>query len=291
MHIARIGSMKRLLIVGCGDIARRALPRLQPQFEIQALTRASGMDLDRPDTLAALEAADAVLHCAPPPSSGAADSRTMHLLAALERSRILPTRFVYISTSGVYGDCGGAWVDESRAVNPQTGRARRRVDAERQLALWCTARDASLAVLRAPGIYAAERLPLEQLRAGTPVLRADDDVYTNHVHAEDLAAACVRALEPDAAPGVYNASDDSELRMGDWFDLLADHAGLPRPPRVARGEAPGRVPGALLSFMSESRRLDNRRLKRELGLQLRFPTVREGLAHQGLAHGRTAGSH
>ncbi len=199
---------------------------------------------------------------------------------AFESRRILPTRFVYISTSGVYGDCGGALVDEMRAVNPQSPRARRRVDAEAQLALWCNLRGVALVILRAPGIYAADRLPLERLRAGTPVLRDADDVYTNHIHADDLAAICVRALEDAAPGGIYNASDDSLLKMAAWFDLVADRAGLPRPPRIARADAAGRVPPELLSFMSESRRLDNTRLKRTLGVRLRYPTAKEGLEHE-----------
>jgi nucleoside-diphosphate-sugar epimerase len=272
-------TMKRLLIAGYGDIARRARPLLEARFGIHVLARAQGMDLDRPGSLAALEPADAVLHCAPPPASGATDTRTANLITALEIRRILPTRVAYISTSGVYGDCGGARVDESRAPNPQSGRARRRADAETRLALWCNSHGIALVVLRAPGIYAAERLPLERLRAGTPVLRPADDVYTNHIHADDLAAICARALEPDAPAGVYNASDDSELKMGDWFDLVADRAGLPRPPRIARAEAEGRVAPGLLSFMRESRRLDNTRLKQALGVRLRYPTVREGLKH------------
>ena len=271
--------MKRLLIAGYGDIARRAMPPLGSRFEIRVLSRSSGMDLGRPDSLNSLEPADAVLHCAPPPQTGEIDTRTANLLAALESRRILPTRFVYISTSGVYGDCAGALVDESRAVNPQSTRARRRVSAEAQLALWCNSRGVALVVLRAPGIYAADRLPLERLRAGTPVLRDADDVYTNHIHAEDLAACCLRALEENAPAGIYNASDDTRLKMGEWFDLVADRAGLPRPPRVARSEAAERLPPELLSFMSESRRLDNTRLKRSLGVRLRFPTVREGLEH------------
>jgi nucleoside-diphosphate-sugar epimerase len=221
-----------------------------------------------------------VLHTAPPPQAGETDTRTANLLAALERSRILPTRLVYISTSGVYGDCGGALVDESRAVNPHSARATRRVDAERRLALWCSSHGVALVVLRAPGIYAAGRLPLERLRAGTPALRDADDVYSNHIHAEDLARCCLRALEQDAPEGIYNASDDTRLKMGDWFDLVADRAGLPRPPRIARSEAAGRIAPELLSFMNESRRLDNTRLKRELGVRLRFPTVREGLEHE-----------
>jgi nucleoside-diphosphate-sugar epimerase len=271
--------MKRLLIAGYGDIARRTVALLGSRFEVRAVSRAQGMDLDRPETLAALEPAEALLHGAPPPPSGAIDTRTTNLLSVLERMRILPTRMVYISSSGVYGDCAGALVDESRAVNPQSARARRRVHAEEQLALWCSARRVALVVLRAPGIYADGRLPLERLRAGTPVLRDADDVYTNHIHAEDLAGICARALDDDAPAGVYNASDDTRLKMGEWFDLVADRAGLPHPPRIARSEAAQRLPPELLSFMNESRQLDNRRLKQVLGVRLRFPTVHEGLAH------------
>jgi nucleoside-diphosphate-sugar epimerase len=271
--------MKRLLIAGFGDIARRAAPSLANSFELRILTRKTGMDLDRPESLSALEPVHAVLHCAPPPPTGAADTRTANLLNALENGKILPTRFVYISTSGVYGDCGGARVDELRPINPQSPRARRRADAEARLALWCSARGVQLVVLRAPGIYAPDRLPLARLRDGTPVLRDADDVYTNHIHADDLAAICVRSLDDAAPAGTYNASDDSQLKMGAWFDLVADRAGLPRPPRVSRAESAGRVAPELLSFMNESRRLDNARLKQTLGVGLRYPTVREGLQH------------
>jgi nucleoside-diphosphate-sugar epimerase len=155
-----------------------------------------------------------------------------------------------------------------------------RVDAERRLALWCSRRAVPLVVLRVPGIYAADRLPLERLRAGTPALRAEDDTYTNHIHAADLAAIAVRALERNAPDGIYNASDDSEMRMADWFDLVADRHGLPRPPRLPREQVKARVSPEMYSFMSESRRLDNGRLKRELGVTLRYPTVHEGLRHE-----------
>lgn len=269
--------MKKLLIAGYGDIARRAAPRLEPAFAVQPLSRRHGFDLDRPETLCGLRAADALLHCAPPPGTGPEDTRTAHLLAALAKAGILPARVVYVSTSGVYGDCGGARVDESRAPSPQTDRARRRVDAERRLAVWCSERGATLVILRAPGIYAADRLPLARLRAGVPVLRPEDDVYTNHIHADDLASILVGALEDGAPPGVYNASDDSELRMGEWMDLVAGRAGLPRPPRIARSEAGARIPPEQLSFMRESRRLCNRRLKEGLGVRLRYPTVLEGV--------------
>ena len=278
--------MKRLLIAGFGDIARRALARLERRFHVAPLSRAFGFDLDRPARLT-LPAAEALLHCAPPPDQGAADTRTANLLAALEKGRILPARIVYVSTSGVYGDCAGARIDESRPPAPQTERAQRRLHAETQLAGWTGARNISLVVLRAPGIYAADRLPLERLRARTPVLRAQDDVYTSHIHADDLAAIVCRALDEDAPAGVYNAADDTEIKMGDWLDLVADVHGLPRPPRVSRDVAQQKIPGALLSFMQESRRLDNRRLKQVLGVRLEYPTVHEGLRPR-LSNERTA---
>ncbi len=270
--------MKRLLIAGFGDVASRALPRLERRFEVVRLARRYGFDLDRSVVLP-FEEFDAVLHSAPPPAEGDTDPRTANLLAALEKGRILPARVVYVSTSGVYGDCGGAKVDESRPVAPQSARARRRVDAERRLTQWCASRGVELVILRAPGIYAADRLPLERLRARAAVLRAEDDVYTSHIHAEDLAAIAVRALESGAPAGIFNACDDTEIKMAEWFDLIADHAGLARPPRIARKEAEGRIAPALLSFMNESRRLDNRRMKHELGFNLRYPTVRDGLIH------------
>jgi nucleoside-diphosphate-sugar epimerase len=281
--------MERLLIVGFGDVARRALPALVARYDALAIVRAmrAGFptpvrlaigDLDRPETLAPFAgAADAVLHLAPPDEARDGDVRTRNLIAALSGARMLPRRFVYISTSGVYGDCGGARVEESRPVNPRTVRAARRVDAERAVTEWGDAAGVKTTILRVPGIYATDRLPVERLARGTPVLRAEDDVYTNHIHADDLAAICVRALDADAPGGVYNAADDSELKMGEWFDLVADRCGLPRPPRVARADAERLIPPSLLSFMSESRRLANRRMKETLGIRLRFPTVFEGV--------------
>jgi nucleoside-diphosphate-sugar epimerase len=274
--------MRRLLIAGFGDIARRALPRFERRFEVLRLARRYGFDLDEPGSLLALPEVDALLHLAPPPRHGTRDCRTAALLTALEKGGILPARVLYVSTSGVYGDCAGALVDETRTAAPATERAQRRADAERQLERWCAAHEAALVVLRVPGIYAADRLPLERLRAGIPVLRAEDDVYTSHIHADDLAAIICRGLEDEAPAGIYNASDDSVLKMGDWLDLVADRCGLPRPPRVARSSAAECIPAAMLSFMSESRRLDNRRLKVELGVRLRYPTVHEGLGHEEL---------
>ena len=276
--------MQKLLIIGCGDVARRALPALTTHYEVAALSRhpqdlpsgvkAIATDLDSLETTDWRGfPADCVLHSAPPGDNGAIDARTRKLLAAYADGGKLPRRFVYISTSGVYGDCGGDWVDESRPVNPQSDRARRRVDAENRLLAWGRATGVNVSVLRVPGIYAADRLPVERLRRGTAALRAEDDVYTNHIHADDLAAICVAALERAAAGGIYNASDDSELKMADYFDLVAGRAGLPPPPRISRAEAQQKINPALLSFMSESRRLRNARMKAELGVVLRLSLI------------------
>jgi nucleoside-diphosphate-sugar epimerase len=283
-----------LLIVGCGDVGMRVLRLLRGRYRLLALTsspqraailRAGGAvpllgNLDEPATLARLAGlADAVLHLAPPPLQGTTDPRTRHLLGALAlRGRV--RRIVYASTSGVYGDCGGERFDETRAVNPTTDRARRRVDAEAQLRWYGRAHGARVAILRIPGIYAIDREgghPRERLQRGTAVLRAEDDVHTNHIHADDLARACVAALTRALPQRVVHASDDTDLKMGDYFDLAADVCGLPRPPRITRSEAAERLSPMLMSFMSESRRLDNHRLKRELRLRLRYPTVRDGL--------------
>jgi nucleoside-diphosphate-sugar epimerase len=190
---------------------------------------------------------------------------------------MLPRRFVYLSTSGVYGDCAGAWVDESRAPRPQTDRARRRLDAEEAVSEWGVRNRVEIVILRVPGIYASDRLPLERLARGTPAIRPEEDVYTNHIHADDLASILAAALESDAARGVYNASDDGPTKMGDFFDLVADRSGHARPPRVSRREAEGLLSPELLSFMGESRRLSNQRMKAELGVRLHYPTVAEGV--------------
>ncbi len=285
--------MRRLLIIGCGDVALRAVPQLRDRYRIYALThsrervpllRAHGMvpiagDLDDAASLAGLAGiAHDVLHCAPPPNRGARDTRTAHLIAALAKGKSLPQQLVYISTSGVYGDCEGALVNETRPQRPQTARAQRRVDAERQLREWGRRSRVRVSILRAPGIYSEQRLPLARLQAGTPVLNAEEDAYTNHIHADDLARMAVAALRFGHPGRAYNASDDSLLKMGEYFDLVADRFGLPRPPRVSRAEASQRIAPNQLSFLNESRRLSNRRIKQELRLKLRYPTVRDGIA-------------
>ncbi len=284
----------RLLIVGCGDIGMRVARLLRGRYRVLALSsnaarfdelRAAGVvpvlgNLDQPATLTRLAGlADAVLHLAPPAATGDTDERTAHLLQTLAR-RGLVRRLVYASTSGVYGDAKGARFDETRAVRPASDRAQRRVDAERRVRWFGRAFGACVTVLRLPGIYATDRPgghPRERLSRGMPVLAAADDAYTNHIHADDLARACVAALVRGLPQRVVHVCDDSELKMGDYFDLAADLFALPRPARISLEQARQQLSPPLLSFMTESRRLDNRRLKRELRLALRYPTVREGL--------------
>ena len=242
-------------------------------------------NLDLPASIARLGGiATRVVHLAPPAAEDAGqwwrDWRTQTLLRALRR-RSPPASLVYASTSGVYGDCAGAIVGETRLPNPRTPRAQRRADAERVARHYGRAAHVRVSILRIPGIYAPDRrggTPRERLLKGTPVLQAADDVYTNHIHADDLARALLAALWHAGRQRAYNASDDTVLKMGDYFDLAADLYGLPRPPRIARSAARDELPLALLSFMDESRRLDNTRLKRELRVALRYPTVASGLA-------------
>lgn len=255
--------------------------------------------------------APTVLHLAPPPKSGNDDRRTQALIAALTARRRSPARasscrvlrpvlrglaragasgivpdrgaapprraaglrLVYASTTGVYGDCGGAYIDETRTPRPATPRALRRVAAERRLRR-ATARGALAATIaRIPGIYAADRLPLARLAKGTPALIDADDVYTSHIHADDLAAIVLRLATHGRPSRAIHASDDSMLKMGEYFDRVADAFGVERAPRVSRADAERQLDPLLLSFMRESRRLSNRRLKQELHVRLRYPTV------------------
>lgn len=282
-------SQQRLLILGCGDVGMRLLPLVRDRFRVYAVTsqperraelRAAGAipvvaDLDRPGTLKRLKGlARYVVHLAPPRSDGALDQRTRNVTAILPEGG----RVVYVSTSGVYGDCAGALVDETRPVAPRNARAQRRVDAERVLRDWARRSGAQLAILRVPGIYAADRLPLKRLHEGTPALDAADDVYTSHVHADDLARMCALALFRGLPGRIYHAVDDTRMKMADYFDTVADAYGLARPPRLPRAQLQQQVSPMLLSFMSESRRLDNGRIKHELGVRLRYRTVADGIA-------------
>ena len=285
--------MQKILIVGSGDVARRILLQLVGHYRVYALLRKAEKradwrlagaipvfaDLDQRSSLERLSGlADIVLHLAPPPTQGTRDTRTRHLLAALGKGKSLPRRLIYVSTTGVYGDCGGAHIDETRCVQAESPRAGRRLDAERLLRAWGRQTGVMVSILRAPGIYAADRLPLERLEKALPMLVAEDDVYTNHIHANDLAAACIAAIRHGQANRTYNVVDDSALKMSDYFIQVADAFGLPHPPQVTRVQAASVLSPMQMSFMRESRRIGNRRLKNELKLRLAFPTIATGIA-------------
>jgi nucleoside-diphosphate-sugar epimerase len=278
----------RLLIVGCGDVGLRIVARLESRFRIVALTssperraplRKAGVvpivgDLDDRQSLARLRAfGERVIHLAPPARSGSDDRRSAHLVSALGYRE--GSRTVYISTTGVYGDHGGAWIDETAHLLTRQPRSLRRIAAERLLR-----RRRRAHVLRVPGIYAHDRLPLARLQQRLPVLAADDDVYTSHVHADDLARIAIAALFRGLPARVTNATDDSSMKMGDYFDMLACHFGLPPPTRLPRPLVKQAVSEMMFSFMSDSRRLRNARLKRELRVRLRFPTVEVALTRR-----------
>jgi nucleoside-diphosphate-sugar epimerase len=284
--------MRRLLIIGCGDVGLRLAKALKGRWRIYALThshdrlsmlRAEGVmpvsgDLDHPETLVRIAGlAQDVVHLAPPPGSGTRDTRTINLIRALAKGGSLPQRLVYISTSGVYGDCSGDVIDETRRARPSSDRARRRLDAEKQIRGWGAEAVIQVSILRVPGIYSAARLPIARLKAGTPALAPERDPYTNHIHADDLARTVLAALSRGRGGRAYNASDDRWMKMGEYFDMVANQFNLPRPPRVSWEVAQTQLTENLLSFMRESRRLANGRLKKELRVRLRYPTALQGV--------------
>ena len=284
------------MVVGCGDVGLRLIAQRTHQpnrlrvlatarrtEQLEAIRKAGGVplfcDLDNRRSIQRLAALSRwLVHLAPPPNAGTDDPRTRWLVAAGTSRATSQTRWSYVSTTGVYGDCAGAVIDETRRVHPSNPRSARRVSAERSLRALAARTGAQISVLRAPGIYAQDRLPVDRLRQGQPALVPDDDVYTNHIHADELARATWLALFRARGGRSFNVCDDTDLKMGDYFDTVADALGLPRPPRLPRTEIALRVSPMMLSFMSDSRRIGNARMKRELRMQLRVPDVRALLA-------------
>lgn len=283
--------MGPVLIVGCGDVGRRIARRVRElgvpvcvllRSEASAARlRALGVeariaDLDAPP-FSDLPTAGATVHyLAPPPSVGMGDPRLARFLE--QAAAAPPRRIVYVSTSGVYGNCGGALVDESRAPHPESDRARRRLDAEKQLLPWSVRHGVSAVILRVAGIYGPGRLPVARLRAGTPVVCPEQAPYSNRIHAEDLARVCIAAAERGVAGGIYNVADGETGSMTDYFYAVADRLGLARPPCIPLAEAEKVLGPRMWSFLRESRRLDVSRMRRELGIELLYPGLESGLA-------------
>ncbi len=284
--------MDRVLIVGCGDIGRRVARLWTARgAAVSGLARSPAAadrlsrlgiapvpaDLDDPRTLRGLPTRGAlVCYFAPPPERGTDDPRARAFADAVPAGEA-PAKLVYMSTTAVYGDLGGGWATEETPAAPATDRGRRRLDAENVLLAWGRERGVPVVVLRVAGIYGPGRLPVEAIRRGTPVLDAAEAPYTNRIHADDLARVCVAAAERGRGGRIYNVSDGIPGTITEYFHAVADRLGLPRPRTVGLAEARKLLSPALLSYLSESRRLATRRMREELGVALLYPTLAAGL--------------
>jgi len=280
------------LIIGCGDVGyRTALQWRRRGFPVSAVVRsiagadrlrqagilAQSSDLDEPDALGPVQADDAVVYYfAPPPPHGSGDPRLARFLDRIRGQHL--RQLIYISTSGIYGDCRGEWVTEDTPANPATDRGRRRWAAEQQLQQWSLENGVPTHILRVPGIYGPQRLPLERIRQGQPVVDDKDSPFTNRIHVDDLAQVCVVCAERCPASAVFNVSDGHPTTMTEYFNRVADAFGLPRPPVMSLAQARDHMTPAMYSFWQESRRLDNRRLLEVLAVELKYPTLDAGLA-------------
>ncbi len=283
---------KDALIIGCGDIGRRVGRLLSAAGrkvagvvsgeESVAMLAGTGIrplvaDLNDPEELRDLPTSGAlVFYFAPPPGGGITDPKVRNFCAVASGGRA-PRRLVYISTSGVYGDCGGAVVSEETPVNPQTSRAKRRVDAEQTLLRWGAEQGVAVIILRVTGIYGPGRIPVSRLADGHPLLRLEESATTNRIHADDLAQVCVAAAEKGEAGEIFNVSDGHPSTMTEYFLAVAEQVGLPRPPLVSLEEARRVMTPLMISYLTESRRMDNTRMLKRLGVKLRYPTLAEGL--------------
>ena len=280
-----------MLIVGCGDVGHRIAQQLgrEGQAVDCLVSSEASAERRRDQGLATLVTnldepisglppnSDLIWYLVPPPACGTTDPRLESFLRALPPAKG-SRRIVYIGTSGVYGHCHGEWVDESRPINPQVDRAHRRADAERQLAEWRHAGHGEVVVLRVAGIYGPDKLPLQRLRQGTPMVAADEAPWTNRIHIDDLVAVCLAAMSNGVDGETYNVSDGTPGNMRDYFDRVADLFGLPRAPLVTLDAAEGVLSAGLRSYLGESRRLDNSKMLRDLAVRLRYPDLPTGLA-------------
>jgi len=233
------------------------------------------LDLDQPETLTQLNLSDAIVYYfAPPPAHGLCDTRVTHFISAVQAQT--PKRLIYISTSGVYGDCDGRWVSEDEPLRPSADRSRRRLDAEKQLQAYSQRVAVDLVILRVPGIYGAGRLPIDRIKQRRPVV-SDHDAYTNRIHQDDLARICVAAGQMNRPAGVYNISDGAPGSMAQYFIESAAALGLPAPPEISWQQAQQSLSPEMLSYLSESRRIDNKKMLRELGIELLYPDLSAGL--------------
>lgn len=281
-----------MLIFGCGYLGRKvAAAYLKQGDQVTGLVRSSSSaevlksagisarvaDLDNPPVPQLPLQGAQLFYFAPPPAEGVADTRVSALIEACSQQGDLD-RIVYLSTTGVYGDCNGEWVDETRPVQPVVDRAKRRWDAEEQFRRWNQKSGKELVIIRVAGIYGPGKLPLARLRKGLPMIREEEAPFTNRIHIHDLVAVCIAAMERGRNGELYNVSDGHPGTMTDYFNRIADLADLPRPPQISLQEGEGALSAGMMSYMRESRRLDNRKMLNDLGVVLRYPDLETGLS-------------
>jgi len=283
---------KHILIIGCGDIGIRvakiwkkasksvfAVARSESSIDSfrQQHIHACQADLDNVDSLKSLPSKQALLYYfAPPPATGQKDTRMTHFLDNVDEKH-LPAHIIYISTSGVYGDQRGEVINEETPANPQVDRAKRRYDAEQQLRQWGINNSVDITILRVGGIYGPGRLPLKRLQDKVPMLHEHLSPQTNRIHADDLAQICVAAAIKDTAGEIYNVSDGTNSNMTEYFNTIADFCDLERPPLVDWDEAEKTISPGMLSYLRESRKMDNSKMINELEIELIYPTLKDGL--------------
>ncbi len=282
---------KKVWIVGCGDIGQRVAHLYQNEsvngivsshesaVKFEKLSIESHViDLDSDFTLEDHELANVdVYYFAPPPPAGAKDTRLKRFLIRLSKLEQLPRRIVLISTTGVYGDSDGDWIDETTPINPQADRAVRRVSAEQILQRWIEKTHGEnrceFMILRVPGIYAEDRLPLARLEKGLPIVNADEAGFTNRIHADDLARACKMAMDCETSGHIINVTDGNPSTMTDYFNHVADYAILPRPPQISLQQAEQELTEGMVSYLKESRRIRNDKMLEILGIKLLYPSL------------------
>ncbi|MEM7360961.1 MAG: SDR family oxidoreductase [Pseudomonadota bacterium] len=286
--------MTDVVIVGYGDVGQRIarlLDRQQTAETILAVSRNASadssiaglkplsLDLDRPESLPEAFNQAELYYLAPPQKQGTHDLRSRNFISALSDQQLMPARVVLISTTGVYGDCQGEWVTEESVPSPQTDRGKRRLDSEKQWQRWCRDSGVALNILRVPGIYANSRLPRQRLEKAIPVVRSVECGYTNRIHADDLAMVAIAAMDSEASGEVFNVTDGTPGKISEYLQEAASYLGLPPLPEIGMAEAQGVLSEGMLSYLSESRRISNRKMLKKLSVALSYPDFRIGLRH------------
>ena len=281
-------------IVGCGYIGKKVASKLLSLGALvecyvhsagskeacEALDlRANLLELDNSDFSNEWHVQDknVIAYFAPPPRHGISDTRMTHFISTLENLKSTPNKIVLISTTGIYGDCQGEWIDESRAVNPQADRAHRRLSAENQLQQYCQSKNIECIIFRVPGIYAIDKLPEKRITSGEPIVSAIDSGYTNRIHAEDLSEFCVEALTQKINSGVYNCCDGNPSTMNDYFVRVADFLGIDRPKEISLQQAKKELSAGMLSYLAESKRISNKKLLDNFSTKFKYPDLQSAL--------------